>query len=495
MRTAITLLILFTLTACSTANEPATNTAMQDIDRFVAKTLQTLPELPSIGLAVVHDDKIYARAYGYADVARRVPADANTGYYNGSNTKAYTAVVVAMLAAEGKVDLDAPVTKYIPELQFPESIQPSQVTLRRFLSHTSAIDNFGVTLRTAFSGEHTPQELVRILGMSKPFKEGFRYDNLGYVVASLVIERVTGRKWQDVLDERLFEPLGMQRTTAYMSEARKAPLALPYDMNGKGEMQFIEFGWKADSVMHAAGGIVTTPADLGKFLQANLTQGRVGGRQVVPASALAETHRQQTPAKRDSFLFDGTGYGFGWYQSDLHGEKLLYHGGGYEGWRSVYSFLPERRIAVGALTNAGISHSPLELVSAYAYDRLMNVENVDAIYDEKLAQIRARWDTVRKNHIADAEKRAGRTWTLTRPRNVYAGRYDSPTFGTLTIEQRGETLVASIGRLSATLEPFTDPDSARVELIPGSGDVLQFRLSADGAPEAVKWGDEVFVRR
>jgi CubicO group peptidase (beta-lactamase class C family) len=496
MRFAFTLLVLTLICTCAMAATPITDAEMRDIDRFVMQTLRTLPEIPSIGLAIVRDGKSYARGYGYADVTAKRLADANTGYYNGSNTKAYTALACTLLAQEGVLDLDAPITKYLPELRFQPPLDPAQLTLRRFLSHTSGIENDAITFRTAFSGDHTSEGLVQLLGMSKPGKGGFRYDNLGYVVASLVIERVTGRKWQEVLEQKLFRPLGMRRTTAYMSAARRHPVASPYDMSGTGEMALIAFGWKRDSMMHAAGGIVTTPADLAKWMEVNLTQGRLGTRRVFPAAAFAETQRQQTPAKRDSFIFDGSGYGFGWYQSELHGEPLIYHGGGFEGWRSVFSFLPGKKMAVGAMTNAGLSHSPLELVSAYVYDRLMNVPDVEATYAAKLAQLRTRFDTVKKNQIADTAKRAQRTWRLAHPLDAYAGRYESATYGTLTIEQHAGRLVAAIGSLSGELEPFTEPESARVELIPGTGDVLQFAFAPEAAaPASVKWGDEVLTRK
>ena len=491
MRLTVLFLVL-SLSASGATSNAGTDAQLRDIDRFIATTLRTLPELPGIGLAVVRDGgKSYTRGYGYADVARHVRADAQTGYYNGSNTKAYTALLCTLLASEGVLDLDAPVTKYLPELTFQAPIDPAPMTLRRFLSHTSGIENSAVVFRTAYSGEHTSKELVRLLGSSTPGKGGFRYDNLGYVVASLVIERVTGRKWQDVLDQRLFEPLGMHRTTAFMSEARRRPIASPYDMSDSGQMAFLEYGWKDDSQMHAAGGIVTTPADLAKWLEANLARGRAGGRQVLPAAAFAETQRQQTPAKRDSFLFNSSGYGFGWYQSDLHGEKAIYHGGGYEGWRSIYSFLPEKGIAVGVMTNAGLSHSPLELISGYIYDRLANRPDVEELYAGKLAEIRARFDAVKKNHIADAENRAKRQWKLQHPLRAYIGCYESPLFGTMTIALRGEKLVASLGRLEGELQPFTDSDSARVELVPGTGEVLQFVFTNGEQADSLKWGDEV----
>ncbi|HYH07619.1 MAG TPA: serine hydrolase [Thermoanaerobaculia bacterium] len=484
-RHALVFAAVLLLAACSTPVKTGTDAQLRDIDGFVTKTLRTLPEVPSIGLAIaLPDGRSYTRGYGYADRERGIASDADTGYYNGSNTKAYTSLLCAMLAQEGVLDLDVPVSKYLPELQFPAPIEPSQTTLRRFLSHTSGIANDAIVLRTAFTGEHTPAELIRILGLSKPGKEGFRYDNLGYVVASLVLERITGKKWQDVLDERLFDPLGMSRTTAYMSEARRQRMALPYDMTSTGAMAPTEYGWKDDSMMHAAGGIVTTPNDLVKFLR----------KQLAHDPAVRVTQKQEIATTRDSFLFDGTGYGFGWYQADLHGEELLCHGGGYEGWRSVYSLLPRRQIAVGALTNAGLSHSPLELVSAYAYDRLLDVPDVDKTYEEKLAQLRARFDKVKQAQIDEAQKRAARPWSLQHPLSAYAGQYDHPAVGTMTVEQRGNTLVASVGRLNGTLEAYIEPESARV-VFAGNGEVLQFVFTRGDTPDALKWGEEVMTRR
>lgn len=132
------LLVLSLLVSLSASAAVGTPEQLRDIDRFVETTLRTLPEVPSIGLAIVRDGQTYARGYGYADRERKLKADAQTGYYNGSNTKAYTAALVMMLVNEGVLDLDAPVTKYLPELRFAPPIDPAQLTLRRFLSHTSA---------------------------------------------------------------------------------------------------------------------------------------------------------------------------------------------------------------------------------------------------------------------------------------------------------------------------------------------------------------------
>src|SRR2546430_1406166 len=199
------------LTACATMNPAA-----RDIDRFARKVLSEIPDAPSVGIAVVRDAKPL--------LVGGVGSDASTGYYIGSTTKAYTGLACAILAQRGQLDLDAPISKYLPE------VTTQSATLRSFLTHTSGVENDAISYRTAYTGEHTPQQLAALLNQSKPGKKEFSYTNTGYVVASLVIERVTGKPWQKVLDELVFTPLGMEYTTAYMSEAERWPMAAPYQI-------------------------------------------------------------------------------------------------------------------------------------------------------------------------------------------------------------------------------------------------------------------------
>lgn len=465
----------------------ATSPAVRDIDRFVEQTLQQIPEAPSIGIAVVHEGHPrYARAFGLRDVERGIAPDAQTGYYIGSTTKAYTGLACAILAGRGQLDLDAPISKYLPEVNMT-------TTLRSFLTHTSGVENFGIVFRTAFTGDHTPAQLVSLLNLSRPGKGGFRYDNLGYVVASLAIERVTGKPWQQVLDELVFTPLGMNHTTAYMSEAERWPMATPYQINRKGEIVVLDFR-KNDQMMHAAGGIVTTPADLARWLEANMTNGRIDGRQVIPAAAFEETHRQQvaTPPRSGNFTRDG--YGFGWYQGKYDGDVVLSHGGGFEGWQSFYSFMPGKKIGVGVMSNTS-GGRVLDLISTYVYDRLLNKPDVDAKYAARLAKLKTDIRKEKEQFIAEIDKRSKRPWSLQHPNQAYVGRYENPLFGTVIIEQRGDRLHASLARLSSVLEAFTEPESARVELVPGSGEVLRFTFTNADTPDSMKWGEDVFVRQ
>jgi len=446
-----------------------------DAGRFTATVLREIPDLPSVGVAAVKDGRVV-----YLE-------NANTAYYIGSTTKAYTGLACAILATRGQLDLDAPVSKYLPE-------SGSAVTLRAFLTHTSGIQNGGIVYRTAYTGEHTPGQLAAMLRDSKPSKPGFRYDNLGYVVASLVIERVTGKPWQQALDSLVFQPLGMTHTTAYMSVAKKWTMATPYARNRAGDVVPLHFE-KVDATMHAAGGIVTTPADLARWLIANTGRGRIDGKQRIPAAAFDEALKLQVPATSERGDYKGTGYAFGWWHGDFHGHHAMFHAGGYEGWHSQFTTLPEEHIGVGVLTNINAAPDDgADLIVSYLLDSLTGKADLDAGYAKRLDAVKERVAKVKQIQIDEVAKRAQRPWSLPHPNAAYTGRYTNPAFGTLTIEEREGKLYASIGRLSSLIEAFTKPETARVEMTPGSGEPLVFAWSGGEKPDAVTWGDDTFVR-
>jgi CubicO group peptidase (beta-lactamase class C family) len=476
------------MTAAAAAAQHPSDAAARDIDRFFERTLREIPDVKSAGLAIVRDGKpYYAAAYGLADVEKKTRPTARTGYYIASSTKSYTGLACAILAARGRLDLDAPIAKVLPEV----TSDAGKITLRQFLTHMAPIENDPIVFRTAYTGEHTPALLVSLLNSSKPRKEGFQYDNLGYVVASLVIERVTGKPWQRALDELVFAPLGMHDTTAYMSEAQRRPLATSYEIDRQAEIVRNDFV-KNDQMMHAAGGIVTTPADLTRWLAANVNDGRIGGKQLIPAAPFAEAHRQQVATTVERDRFKASGYGLGWYQADYAGDKVLFHLGGFQGWRAHVSFMPEKKVGVAVITNSGgMSGVVMNFLAAYVYDRVLEKPNAEQSNAEQLVKLEDFLKKQRERFLAGVAERAKRPWMLKHANEAYVGRYESPLLGTMVIEQRGDKLVASLAQLSSTFEAFTEPESARVELIPGNGSVLRFSFNGD-AVESLKFDDEVF---
>src|SRR5688572_3622463 len=263
-----------------------------DIDAFVQR-IMSVSGIPGLSVAVVKGDRaILTKGYGFADIERKVPVTENTDFYIASTTKAFTALTMTLMAEKKLVDLDAPVSRYLPDVKWGRGVNPDSITLRNLLSHSHGIANSGpVVWRTAFSGVHTNALLKELLQHHQASDAGknYRYTNLGYNIAGIIIDQVTRGRWQDALASYVMRPLGMNNTTAYISRLDSARLAMPYSLESSGPMR--QHYAKGDANMQAAGGLVSTAADLAKWLEVQINQGKLDGKQVFPQRVIAETQR------------------------------------------------------------------------------------------------------------------------------------------------------------------------------------------------------------
>ena len=485
----------------SGANPLAASAPGDSIDRFVHRVVARLTDLPALAVVVVRDSEVaYLGAAGYRDLAARRAATPETPFYIASSTKSFTGLAVAMLAAERRVDLDAPVSRYLPELRLPAGCSPASVTLRRLLTHTAGLENEAVDIRTAYTGEYTSGQLVALLERSTVTDGAFRYDNLGYVVASLVLDRVTGTRWQDLLQASLFEPLGFRRTSAYMSRASGWGVALPYLAGSEKVPWPLEWA-KRDATMHAAGGMVSSAADLARWLEANLNDGRIDGHQVLPAAAVREAHRMQVVVPDQRFgPFRRFGYALGWYWGEFDGDTLLHQFGEYAGARAHVSFMPGRHIGVAVLLNAsGPVADVADLIATYAYDALLGKPDLGTRYDSALTALADRLRDAKARAAARRAERAARASTLSRPAGEYVGSYTSLELGRIDVREegtalRGGALRIRLGPLSAVSAFYTRPEAVRVEFAPGQGEVLQFFVSSRGV-DSLAYSGYVFRRQ
>lgn len=450
--------------------------------------------IPGVAVVVVgRDGPLYARGFGVADVETGAPVTTGTGFYIASSTKSFTGTLAALLDSRGVIDLDAPLSRYLPELRMNPPLSADSVTLRSLLTHTSGLRNPPITFRTAYTGDHDDALLVRLLSQSEPRPRTYAYDNLGYVVAALAMERATGRDWQDLLRTEVFHPLGMVHTTARVSEAQGGgwPVASPHNVTPEGVRRIPNL--KLDNTMHAAGGIIATPDDLARWIQAQLTGGRVGGRQALPEAVIREVHRPQAMHTDTFYRYVRTGYGLGWQTADYEGERMIHHFGGFEGWRAHVSFLPDRGIGVAVLINdsSPIGGNAPDVIATYAYDLLLGRPGVNARYAAERQQLVQNAATWRERILQDRANRASRPPTPDERKPFFTGTYENEQMGTLTIRQNeNRELWATIGNITARLDPFTRPDALRVEFLPGQGQPLLFHFRDDRTP-----ADSVIVDR
>jgi CubicO group peptidase (beta-lactamase class C family) len=472
-----------------------------DYDAFLTAMAARFPDLPSLTVVVTRSDgAIYGRGFGRADLASGRAATPDTVYYIASSTKSFLSLALAALDARGEIDLDWTLAELAPDLRFAPELQADRVTLRNLLSHTHGLTGTGIAHRLAYTGEHDPETLWRQLGALQPNRERplgtYRYTNLGYNIAAMLVERRTGRRWQDIVEREVFQPLRMTRSLAQGTEAarRRFSFALPYTTNtatGFAPVYLV----KQDDTLQSAGGIFASPNDIGRFLRAQLAAERGRGTGRLPAAVIAGTHRPIATTNENRDIFPGTGYGLGWYSGEIVGATLYYSFGGFPGARSHMSFMPARDVGVAALTNDdGVGAILADIAALYAYTWFAEGRDAAAATGEQwLGRVDQEFARRRAGIAAARAQQAARPWRLSQPMMAYSGRYCNDDYGTITIADRGGHPFMSMGRLEAMSTPFDRPETVRVEPIAGEGILLQFEL-VNGRAAALSTWERRFTR-
>lgn len=437
---------------------------------------------PGLGVAVYSREGTYARGFGVTDIETGEPVTTATAFYIASSTKALTSLAFAALHGRGELDLDQTLAAFAPDAPFPAEIQPAQVRLRDLLTHTSGIVNNPIAYRVAFTGQHDPQTLWRLLGSSRANIKAplgrFQYTNVGYNIATILTDRRMGLPWQDLLRREIFEPADMGRASARMSEAnaRGWSIAKPHLLapTGRVERVYLE---KTDQTMQSAGGVIMSAESALKWLELLVEGGRVGGRQVIPADVMRETFAARTVAM--PHRYDADRYGLGWYVGSYFGSRILYGFGGFPGHRSHVSFLPDRGIGVAVVTNDSTLADPLtDVIANYVYDAANGRADAPQRFDAGLDAV-----AKRREMLAERAKHPRGDWNLSAPREAYVGHYENADWGRIEVQMEGAGIRIRYGVLSAIAEPSI-ANGLRVELVPGSVQTILFEGSG-GPPSAL----------
>ncbi len=318
-----------------TTLEPAT------ADRIDAEFSEWIaPDEPGGALLILRDsEEVFRGAWGLAQMELDVPADPSRIYAIGSLTKQFTATAALMLVDEGRLDLDATLAALVPGF----ALTGHGITVRNLLGHTSGLVNLANIPEWAatWGKPSTPDELIDLFRRKPPVDAPgarFEYNNSGYVLVGRAMELVTGRSWSELLNEKIFGPLGMTSTgandTSEIVHGRVPGYARTASgwQNTKAELHFTQ--------LYAAGALRSSLDDLARFHRA-LASGRILSTTTLEAMT--------TPGS----LKDGrhTGYGAGWAVSRQRGRTVLEHGGASYGYYSAVVWLPEEKVWGAVMTN------------------------------------------------------------------------------------------------------------------------------------------------
>lgn len=396
--------------------------------------------IPGLAVTVVKDGQVVAsRGFGVKELGKADPVDANTLFMIASNSKLFTGTALAQLQEEGKLKLDDPVRQYLPGFRLYDSTSTRLVSIRDILSHRLGTKTFQGDF-TFWNSNLSRAEIVekmRYLKPSRPFRQSYGYCNSGFVTAGEIIPVVAGGlKWEDFVQQRLLTPLGMTRTSPLTTGyAQQANIALPYSTTYQATPVRLPFD-QLDN-LGPAGSMTSCVNDLSRWLQFQLDSGKYQGQRLLPWATLRRTREGNTmvntsrsPILPSHFQV----YGLGVLSADYAARQVYWHTGGADGFVTNVCFVPEERLGLAVLTNQD-NQSFFEALRYQLLDAYLGVPYVDR--SRQLFNYAKAGNQASYQAVADQAKRVAQKKKPTRKLTAYAGSYQNPVYGPMTVETKG----------------------------------------------------------
>jgi CubicO group peptidase (beta-lactamase class C family) len=307
--------------------------------------------VPGVAVGVWTDGGEVYGCHGVTSIENPLPVDPDTVFVAGSVTKTFTATAMMCLVADGKVELDAPVRRYVPEFRLKDEQAAAAITVLNLLNHTAGLE-WRLSAETG-EGDDALALYVAKIAESEPIAPpGIRasYSQVGYNLAGRVIEKVTGLTFERAIASLLWEPLGLSHTFFTTAEVMTRRFAVGHNLAQDGTLS-VARQWKDTRANNPGGDAGSSVADLLRWAKFHLGDGRAEtGAQVLPAAVVRQM-RQQTAELRGSSL--GDALGIGWFLRDIDGVRTVGHDGSSNGQFANLLTVPERDFAVAVLSNAG----------------------------------------------------------------------------------------------------------------------------------------------
>ncbi|MHA4810154.1 serine hydrolase [Flavitalea flava] len=324
------------------------------LDGYVEKALKDW-QIPGVSVCVVKDGRIVLmKGYGRTEMGAGTKVDENTLFMIGSNSKAFTATALAMLDADKKLSLDDKVTDWIPEFKLNNKAAGEQAIIRDLLCHRLGFMTFQGDF-TYWTSDLSRAAVIEKMGHIQavyPFRAKWGYTNAAFLTAGEIIPKASGMPWEQFLTERIFTPLGMTRTLALSKDLPEATnKCAPYTM---AEGKLVRIPYCLIDNLAPAGSISSSVNDMSKWVMMQLNNGKYEDKQIVPASAIAQTRLPHSILGNGGHLYNKGHfalYGLGWFLEEYEGRKIVSHTGGVNGFVTSVTLIPEEKLGIVVLTN------------------------------------------------------------------------------------------------------------------------------------------------
>ena len=425
------------------AQDASVDKALRGVDKYIEKAMQEW-EVPGIALAVVKDSSVvFVKGYGYRNVEKELPVTSETLFAIGSCSKAFTAVSVGQLTDEDKVDLNEPVKTYIPTFKMYDDYVTKNMTPIDLMCHRSGLPRHdGVW----YGKDISRKELLNTLQYLEPsqgFRTTYQYQNLMFMTAGILVEEVSGMKWEAFVKEGIFDPLEMKASNFSVDEMQQTDnFSFPYS---KREEKVTRIPFRNIDAIGPAGSINSNVLEMSNWMIMHLNKGKFNGDEIVSESFLKQAHAPQMVATKSltDEVFYGS-YGLGWFLTSYRGHFRSEHGGGIDGFVSSVGLYPMDGFGIVVLTNYDNAQIT-GVVRNYIADRLLGLEEID--WQEKIfGPVREAREKEEEEKVEDVSRLKDTKPSF--PLKEYTGTYKHPAYGKISVSLAEDQLVAD-------MTPFT----------------------------------------
>lgn len=440
-----------------------------------AKLLDLLKEshAPGFSIAIIKNNKIvYSKGFGYSNIEKKQKVDENTLFAIGSSSKAFTTGLLGIMEVEHGLSFDDSPRKYLPELEFYNTMLNSELTIKDLVCHRSGLPRHDLSWYL-FPTENKDSLLAKVK-YHEPFKNirtQWYYNNFGYLIQGMITEKITGKSWENNIRERFFVPLEMQRSNVSIAEMKKTQnIATGYewkDMETTKAMKYYNI-----AAMSPAGSINSSAIEMSRWISIWLNKGKYKEKQILPESYVKKAINPlflveegiTDPQFPDQYL---KSYGYAWFVSSYKGHYRLDHGGGIDGFSTNVSLFPTDSLGIVVLSNQNASIVPV-LARNIASDVILNTKETDWIGYLKEKQI-----TTKKKLAETKKKEADDTIHNTKPSHNlqdFAGDYKHPGYGTFHVTTKNDSL-------------FVQTSKSKFYLLPKHYNTFSPKEVKDGVPD------------
>lgn len=394
-------------------------------------------------VAVVNRNKIiYSKGFGYRNLEKKIPVTSNTLFAIGSCTKAFTASLIGMLDSEKVLDIDKPVHKYLPDLIFYNNGMTDNITLRDMMCHRTGLPRHDYSWYLfSTSSRDSLVKRIQYMEPTAGVRDKWQYNNFMFMLQGVIVEKLTGQKWEQNIRSKILTPLNMNRTNfSVLDMAKDSDASLGYYL--KNDSIIKKINYYNIGAMGPAGSINSSVNEMSNWVITWVQGGKFNGKEIIPSSFREQAISSQMvigaalPEREVPDVFFSN-YGFGWSLVAYRGHYRVEHGGNIDGFSASTCFFPTDSIGIIVLTNQNGSAVP-SIIRNLIADKVLNLPYIDWSANRRKAVDKAKAAAEQAKKNSTSQRKPGTK--PSHPLKDYEGLYSNPGYGTLEVFAVGDSL-------------------------------------------------------